>query len=67
MLSYDVKRYMTVLAYIGLAISTFGLVLIFADWVEGLPLSWKVWEGPFVVLFGVVMFVLNRCIDTAGG
>lgn len=55
------------LAYIGLAISTFGLVLIFADWVEGLPLYWKVWEGPFVVLFGVVMFVLNRCIDTAGG
>jgi hypothetical protein len=66
-LLYDVKRYTTVLAYIGLAISTFGLVLIFVDWVEGLPLYWKVWEGPFVVLFGVVMFVLNRRIDTAGG
>ena len=63
-LSSDVRRHKIVLTYLGIAISLFGLTLLFVDWFEGLPWFWKIWEGPFVFLLGVVMFFLNHRIDT---
>ena len=59
-LSSDVCRYRHVLAYIGAAVAVFGLILVFVDWVEGLPLFWKVWEGPFVFVLGLAIYILNR-------
>jgi hypothetical protein len=63
-LALDVRRYKTVLTYLGIAFSLFGLVLLFIDWIEGLPFFWKVWEGPFVFILGVAMVFFNHRIDT---
>ena len=41
-LAFDVRRYKIVLTYLGIAFSLFGLVLVFVDWIEGLPLFWKI-------------------------
>ena len=61
-LSLDVRRCRNVLEYLGFAISIFGLMLVFVDWVEGLPFYWKMWEGPFVFIFGIVLLILTRRI-----
>jgi hypothetical protein len=61
--SRDVRRHRSVLTYLGLAVASFGLVLLFVDSVEGLPLFWRICEGPFVFLLGVAMFYLNRRTD----
>jgi hypothetical protein len=60
--SFDPRRYRTVLIYLGTAVTLFGAVLLVVDWVEGLPLAWKVWEGPFVMVFGLTMFFLSRSL-----
>ena len=61
-LSFDVRRHKIVLTYLGIAFSLFGLILLFVDWIEGLPLFWKVWEGPFVFLLGAAIFFFNHRI-----
>jgi hypothetical protein len=63
-LAFDVRRYKIVLTYLGIAFSLFGLVLVFVDWIEGLPLFWKIWEGPFVFVLGIAIFYLNHRINT---
>ena len=63
-LSFDVRRHRTVLTYLGIAISLLGLILLFVDWVEGLPPYWRTWEGPFVFLLGLAVLFLNRRIGT---
>ena len=59
-LALDVRRYKTVLTYLGIASSFFGLILLCVDWIEGLPLLWKIWEGPFVFLVGAAIFLLSH-------
>ena len=59
-LSRDVRRHRPVLTYLGIAVSSFGLVLLCVDWIEGMPQYWKVVEGPFVLLLGVAIFYLNH-------
>ena len=58
--SFDPRRYKLVLTYLGAAFVVFGLILTFVDWLEGLPLMWKVWEGPFVTIVGITIFSLSR-------
>lgn len=64
LLSFDVKEHKIVLTYLGIAFCIFGLVLLFVDWIEGMPLFWKVGEGPIVFLLGVAIFFFNNRIDT---
>jgi len=58
-LSFNPSRYRPVLLYLGLAIVTFGLILFLVDLAEGLPLLWRLWEGPADALFGVVILWLS--------
>jgi len=58
--SFDLYRHRLVLYYLGVAIIFFGIVLFAADLLEGMPLWWSLGEGPFNVVFGVVIFVLAR-------
>jgi len=60
--SFDVRKHRNVLHFISLAIAFLGLILTFVDWYEGMPFFWKVWEGPFVFVLGIVMFFLSRSI-----
>ena len=59
-ISFDLRRYRRLTVYLGSVIATFGAALLVIDRVEGLPFLWWVWEGPFVMLLGITMLLLNR-------
>lgn len=63
-LSFDVNRHRQVLIYLGAAFAIFGVALFVIDWAEGLPLMWSVWEGPFTLVFGLVLSTLGRRLVT---
>ena len=67
-LSFDPVRHRPVLRYLGATTALFGLVLLTVDWLEGLPLSWTLWEGPFVGLFGLaVLWLSGHIVDEPNG
>ena len=55
MLSFDLPRHRPTLCFLGVAIMVFGAMLTGIDWSEGLPLFWRVWEGPWVMLTGAAI------------
>ena len=61
--SFDLGRHRLVLIYLGGAITLFGGTLLVVDWWEGMPLFWKIWEGPFVIAFGLSVLFLSRSIS----
>lgn len=61
--SFDPRRHRAVLIYLGGAVAAFGVALCFIDWWEGLPMLWKLWEGPFVVGVGLTILFLSREIE----
>ncbi len=63
--SFDLERHRLVLRYLGAAITLFGAALLVIDWSEGLPFLWKVWEGPFLMAFGLAILFLSRTIRSA--
>jgi len=65
--SFDLERHRLVLIYLGVAVTLFGAVLLVVDWYEGMPLFWKIWEGPFVIAFGLAMLFLTRGIRPTDG
>ncbi len=65
--SFDPGRHHLVLRYLGTAITLFGAALLAIDWWEGLPFLWKVWEGPFLMAFGLAIFSLSRKITSTEG
>jgi hypothetical protein len=54
-LSFDLQRHRPTLCFLGVAIMTFGAMLIGIDWVERLPLYWRLWEGPWVMVIGAAI------------
>ncbi len=58
--SFDLGRHRRVLIYLGAATFSFGAVLLVVDWSEAMPAFWKIWEGPFVMVFGLTMLFLSR-------
>jgi hypothetical protein len=58
-LSFNPRRHRAVLRYLGTVIILFGLTLFFVDWQAGLPLWWRLWEGPIDCVFGIVIFWLS--------
>lgn len=61
-ISFDLSRHKKILSYLGITITLFGVALLIIDWTEGMPLFWKVWEGPVIIAFGLLIFNLNRKI-----
>ena len=60
--SFNIQKHIEILKFLGIAISLMGLLLFWIDWYEGMPLFWKVWEGPFVFFLGIVLFFLSRSV-----
>ena len=60
--SFDLRRYRGLLLYVGIAVTLFGVALIGIDWWEGLPMLWKLWEGPFTIALGITVFVCARSV-----
>jgi hypothetical protein len=63
--SFDLRRHRVVLRYLGAAILIFGLALFVIDWQAGLPLWWRLWEGPIDCAFGIVILFLSSRISEA--
>ena len=61
-LSFDLTRYRNVLIYFGCIFPLFGLALLAVDILEGLPMFWVLWEGPFIVIRGTTIHLLARRI-----
>jgi hypothetical protein len=57
--STDPRRHRFVLCYLGAATVVFGVMLFAVDFLEGMPLLWRLCEGPIVVVFGAVILVLG--------
>ncbi len=45
---------------LGRAIVILGVILIGVDWWEGLPFFWKLWEGPFMIVMGLLIWSWSR-------
>ena len=58
----DLERHRQVLVYLGSSIIFLGTVLLIVDVTEGMPTLWTVWEGPFVIAFGVATLYLVRLV-----
>lgn len=65
LLSFDLVRYRPVVRYLGAVTVLFGLALLLIDSLEGLPLSWTLWEGPFVMVFGLAVLWLSGQVETS--
>lgn len=58
--SFDLHQHRMVLCYLGIVIVIFGTALFVVDLLEGMPLWWTIGEGPFNIVFGVVILALAR-------
>jgi hypothetical protein len=65
--SFDLGRHRRVLIYLGAAFTSLGFVLLVVDRWEGMPPFWTIWEGPFVVAFGLVILFLSRGVRPRAG
>lgn len=63
--SLNLRRHSAVLRYLGGAVASLGVALIWIDWTEGMPLFWKVWEGPFVAILGLVIYWASGRVASA--
>jgi hypothetical protein len=63
LLSTDVKRFRPVIIYSGWAAVGFGLAMIVIDVRAGLPWTWTLSEGPFVILGGAAILILARRVQ----
>ena len=59
-ISFDLDRNRIVVSYLGRAIVILGVILIGVDWWEGLPFFWKLWEGPFMIVMGLLIWSWSR-------
>lgn len=53
------RRYAAVITYLALMCILFGLAILVIDFQLGMPLWWKLAEGPFVMGFGVLVLFLQ--------
>jgi hypothetical protein len=58
--SCDVRRYSTLIAFLGWAMLIQGLIMIGIDWIEGMPGWWIAVEGPTCVLLGATIVWLTN-------
>ncbi len=62
-ISFDLRRYRSLLIYLCGALMLLGGAFCFIDWWEGLPTAWKLWEGPFIIIAASAMLCLSRRIQ----
>ena len=59
-LSFDVKRYRSVIRYVIAFSFVFSVVIFGVDIAEGMPPSWAYGEGPSVLVLTIVSYILWR-------
>ena len=61
-LAADPRRYSGVITYTAIASVAFGLAMICVDSRAGMPLAWTLSEGPFAILLGIAVWILQARI-----
>ncbi len=64
--SLDVRRYLPIVRFLGVAGVVTGILLFGLDRAVGMPVQWANGEGPFVVAISVVILVLAGTVSTSG-
>jgi hypothetical protein len=58
--STDVVRYRSLVWYVAILNVVFGLMLVVIDLNAGMPLLWTLFEGPSIVVYGILVALLNN-------
>lgn len=58
--SRDPVKYRTIVSYLAVMNTLFGIIIFAIDLHAGLPGMWTLLEGPPVIAFGIVIGILNR-------
>ncbi len=66
LISMDLPRYRPILRYFGLAMGLLGPVLFVIDWQSGMPMFWRVGEGPAVIIIAALMLFFSKAPKTQG-
>jgi hypothetical protein len=67
-LSFNPRRFRSVLMYLGAAFVVFGAVTWRVDFAEGLPPFWKYGEGPIDIFYGaLILWLTSRINPTSDG
>lgn len=67
LVSFDLPRHRPTLIYLGWATALFGVVVLVVDWLEGMPASWTLSEGPGSLVCGLAIVWLTGRIEGAAG
>jgi hypothetical protein len=62
LVSTDVVRYRPLVWYVAVLNVVFGVILLVIDLHAGMPLVWTLFEGPSIIVFGVIVGLLNRSV-----
>ena len=60
LVSCDVRRYGVLVTYVSAAFAVFGAIVLWIDLKAGTPWFWTLGEGPFLIVMGLAMLVLQR-------
>jgi hypothetical protein len=60
LISTDPVKYRTIVWFVAILNIVFGVMLLVIDLHAGMPMSWTAFEGPSLVVFGIVIAWLNR-------
>lgn len=61
----DLRRYARLVRWLGLVTIAFGCALVAIDWTAGLPSYWTLTEGPFGILYGLVIYFASDASQPA--
>jgi NADH:ubiquinone oxidoreductase subunit 6 (subunit J) len=59
LVSFDLRRYRPVLHYLGLVMILLGITIGIVDFMEGMPIWWRLAEGPINVVVGVLILLFT--------
>ena len=57
--SFDLRRHRPVLQYLGLVSVLLGITLGVVDFMEGMPLWWRLAEGPINAAVGIIILIFT--------
>ena len=63
----DVQRYVPIIRYLAFVTLAFGVLIIGIDSIASMPTYWTLFEGPPLIILGVVILVLARRVERPGG
>ena len=66
-LARDVSRFLPVIRYFAVLGIVFGVIIIGLDIAVGLPVSWVLGEGPFIIPLSIVILWLARRVEKDRG